>query len=59
MKRKVGRPQKYNARDIHFNIKLNAKERDMLVDLMEDLNMSAPEVFRYILHTYYDEQYYR
>lgn len=54
-----GRPRKYyNARNIHINVKLNAKEYDMLCDLKEDLSMNTPEVIRHLLHDYYCGHYY-
>ena len=55
--KKMGRPRKNNARTIQFGVKLNGKERDKLVELMENLDMSPSEVFRYALNKCYEEYF--
>lgn len=54
--KKVGRPKKYDARTIPFNVKLNDNELKKLVYLMENYDMSAAEVFRFTLRTVYEDE---
>ena len=57
-RRRVGRPNIRDPRNLTFSIKLNEKERDHLVFIMEELNLSIPEVFRYCLEEVFERLYY-
>lgn len=52
-KRKKGRPCKENARTIIFGVRLNEEERDKLIEIMRELDLSPSETFRFALSECY------
>lgn len=55
LKRTRGRPKKIDARKTPFTVKLNDKEKDQLVYLMEELGLSTSEVLRLALDKLYKD----
>lgn len=53
--KKRGRPKKRDAIKVQFGVKLNEGRIDKLIRLMEELDMSTSEVFRFALDKLYDE----
>ena len=52
--KKRGRPHKDDARNITFSVKVNRKELDRLIYLMEEYDLTVSEVFRICLNEHYE-----
>ena len=50
-----GRPKKNDAKRAKFSVRLSDSELKMLVFLMEELNLTAAEVFRHALKWDYED----
>ena len=55
---RVGRPRISDPKKLTFSIKMNECERDRLVFIMERMNLSMSEAFRYCINRVYEDLYF-